>query len=186
MDGLPHRVINHYNRFKESNLAEVAWNDPAMAPGNRRFRFHAVRVRNAEGAVSAEIDSSKDFSVEIDYWNLCEGAKMGATVVLYNQDGVRVFSSLSNQEPQWHAKPRPAGLFRSVCRVPGNLLPSGRFSVSSLLWGDNYSDLCTEDNLVQIDVHDTGGARGDFLGDFCSVIQPLLEWKTEIVEPTKL
>ena len=180
-DGLPCSITNSYLSTTKISAAEVFWKDASKAPGNELVRFHAVRVRNDMEVITAEIDSTKPFKVEIEYWNLWAGAKLGATIVLYNQEGICVFSSISNQETNWHSRCRPIGLFRSVCCIPDNLLPGGRFTVSVLLWGEKYTSGYKIDNVLEFDILEMGGARGDFLGYMTGVVRPLLEWRTEML-----
>ncbi|MCA1592675.1 MAG: ABC transporter ATP-binding protein [Acidobacteria bacterium] len=129
-EGSPAQVVNSYLWAGRNNRAEASWDDLSDAPGNEVFRLRGVRVRNAAGDVTSELTAQESFSIEVDYQNFSPVVSLGATVVLYNEEGVCVFSSLSNRETQWHGRVFPAGVFRSTCRVPGHLLPEGRFSVT--------------------------------------------------------
>lgn len=180
-NGNPSRVVNTYLDSGRVSRAEVIWDNLSRAPGNDLFRLRSVRVCNEDGKVTNEVNSQQPFNIEIEYWNLNDGARLGATVAVYNQENICVFSSLSNHEPKWHGRPHPKGLFRSVCNVPGNLLPDGHFSVSVLVWGANYKSAHREDYVVEFDIHETGGARGDYLGGMSGVIRPLLQWDTEYI-----
>src|SRR2546425_348049 len=161
-DGPPARVVNNYLGTGRTSRAETRWLDPTRAPGTSTFRLHGVRVRNAAGQVTSELSSRESFTIEVDYRNLLPGSSLGATVLLFNSDGVHVFSSLSNREPNWHGKGFPAGVFRSTCRVPANLLPDGRFDVSVLVWGNNYTISHREDCVVEFEVHQAAETRNDY------------------------
>ncbi len=181
-DGSPVRVVNTYLGAGRISRAEIEWQDPSQAPGTRAFRLRGVRVRNASGEVSSDLSAHEPFTVEVDYQNLSPGSALGASVLLFNSDGVHVFSSLSNREPNWHGRAFPSGVFRSTCRVPANLLPDGRFEVSVIVWADNYSIYHREDCAVEFEVHEHGAARGDYFGDWLGVVRPLLDWSTEHVD----
>ena len=114
--------------------------------------------------------------------NLSAGSTLGATVLLYNSDGVHVLSSLSNREPNWHGRAFPKGLFRSTCYFPGDLLPEGRFDVSVLVWANNYTISHREDYVVEFDMHDSIDARADYFGGWSGVVRPLLDWETQCLE----
>ncbi len=182
-DGIASKVVNTYLNEGHVSRAERVWDDINTAPGNGLFRLRSVRVLNQDGEVTSDIDSKYPFDIEIEYLNLSPGAKLGATVGIYNQEGILVLGSLSNHEMKWHGVPHPEGLFRSVCRIPGNLLPDGSFKVTVLVWADHYKSSLKEDEAVGFDIHETAGsARGDFMGKFNSIIQPLLDWKTEYLD----
>jgi hypothetical protein len=114
---------------------------------------------------------------------LQEGVRAGVTVLLTSDDGTQVFSSLSNLDPSWHGRPRPAGLFSSSCEIPADLLNSGRLSISVLLWKEHYAISTREDDVLTCELHDTAAIRGDYLGGWPGAVRPRLRWQTRQVEP---
>jgi homopolymeric O-antigen transport system ATP-binding protein len=101
---------------------------------------------------------------------------------LFNGDGIHVFSSLSNREPNWHGRSFPAGVFRSTCHVPGKLLPEGCFEVSVLVWANNYSNPHREDSVVEFEMHESIEARADYFGGWEGVVRPILDWDTQLLD----
>lgn len=178
-DGPPGLVIKDYLGAGRASRSEIMWPDPTKAPATNTFRLWAVRVRNADGEVTSELDTQESFSIEIEYINLSPGSALGATLLLFNSEGIHVFSSLSNREQNWHGRPFPGGLFRSTCQIPGNLLSQGRFDVSVLIWANNYTVSHREDCVVEFDVHDSIRARADYFGNWAGVVRPILEWETQ-------
>lgn len=178
-DGDPARVINHYLGAGRASRAETVWADPMHAPSTPAFRLRSVRVRNSAGEVTSELNIREPFSVEIEYVNLTAGSALGATVLLYNSEGVHVLSSLSNREPNWHGRAFPKGAFRSTCYFPGDLLPEGRFDVSVLVWANNYTISHREDYVVEFEMHESKESRGDYFGQWSGVVRPLLDWETD-------
>lgn len=185
-DGIASQVLGHYLGAGRTSKAEVIWDDPKQAPGNEVFRIHSARLRNAEGKITSEVNTSNSFSIEVEYRNLAEGNTLGATVVLYDKDGVCVFSSPSNQEQKWHGRSFPAGLFRSKCHIPGNFLSEGYFSVSVIVWANNYTSAHREDGIIEFEVHDSSETRNDYFGEWVGVVRPLLQWDTEYLEKERL
>ncbi len=181
-DGSPAHIVNNYLGAGRLSRAETLWPDPMDAPGTSAFRLSGVRVRNAAGEITSDLNSNEWFTIEVEYTNLEAGCSLGATILVFNSDGIHVFSSLSNLEPQWHGKGFPVGRFRSSCRVPENLLPDGRFDVSVLVWGNSYTISHREDCVVEFEVHQAAETRGDYFGNWSGLVRPLLEWKTEYLE----
>lgn len=181
-DGDPARVVNQYLGAGRVSRAETVWADPMLAPGTTAFRLHSVRVRNNAGEITSELSTREPFSVDVEYVNLSAGSALGATVLLYNSEGVHVLSSLSNREPNWHGRAFPKGLFRSTCHFPSNLLPEGRFDVSVLVWANNYTISHREDYVVEFEMHESIDARADYFGDWAGVVRPLLDWETQCLE----
>jgi lipopolysaccharide transport system ATP-binding protein len=180
--GSPSRVVNSYLGAGRISRAEIAWADQAKAPGTTAFRLRAVRLRNSADEVTSEVSAHESFFVDVEYVNLSPGTSLGATILLFNSDGVHVFSSLSNREPNWHGKNFPAGVFRSVCEIPGGLLPEGCFEVSVIIWANNYSLFHREDSVIEFQVHESAEIRSDYFGDWLGVVRPMLDWQTQKIE----
>lgn len=184
-DGDPAGVIRHYLGAGRVSRAETVWADPTRAPSTPAFRLRSVRVRNDAGEVTSELNTSESFSVEVEYENTSAGAALGATVLIYNSDGIHVLSSLSNREPKWHGRAFPKGVFRSTCHFPGDLLPEGRFDVSVLVWANNYTISHREDYVVEFEMHESIDTRGDYFGNWSGVVRPLLDWETQRLEESE-
>ena len=129
--------------------------------------------------MSVDLDSCDPFTVEVDYDCQVDGAEMGVSIVVHNEAGECVLSSISNRDAEWHGKPRRRGSYRSECRVPGNLFPDGRLCFSIILWGDSYSWSVREDDALAVHVHEVeGGVRGDYFKSMAGIIRPLFPWST--------
>jgi homopolymeric O-antigen transport system ATP-binding protein len=85
-------------------------------------------------------------------------------------------------EPVWHGRPFPAGLFRSVCRIPRDFLNDGTYWVSVLVVKDQSSQVHAFDNLLTFEVTDTPETRSGWYGKWPGVVRPNFEWTTELME----
>jgi lipopolysaccharide transport system ATP-binding protein len=180
-DGPTQQVIRQYIGGDESELASRVWENKEQAPGNALARLRSVSILGSDGETAAEISTDKDFFVEVKYYVMRENLRPGVTVVVYNQEGTCVFSSLNNHEKMWYGKPHPIGFYRSTCHVPRSLLADGEYSVTVLLWERNFNLICREDRVVRFHLVESGNVRVDFLGRMDGVIRPLLEWHTDQV-----
>ncbi len=176
--GPSHAVVNRYLGAGYVSKAERMWNNSGGAPSDKAVQWISARIRNQNGVVTAEIDSDFPFTLELDYRNLVEGARLGTTVALFNEGGIHILNSLSNHSKEWHNRPRGRGPYRSICKVPGQLLAAGRYSVTFLTWADNYSSIHREDNVLEFQVNDSGFVRGDYYDETGGMIKPLFEWET--------
>jgi lipopolysaccharide transport system ATP-binding protein len=172
-------VVKEYQRQTSSGgAAERSWRRE-NAPGNEIARLLAVRVRDAAGNVGSDIDSQHPFSIEIDIESLADRALLGTSIMIHNEEGECVLSSISNNDPVWHGKMRPKGVYRSRCELPANLFPDGPLLISAVVWGDHYKWGFQENEVVVVQVHETAGsARGDFLKRMAGVVRPALPWSS--------
>jgi len=180
--GAPSGAVSQYLSGDVTDAAERTWLDPDRAPGCPSLRLRKVRIVDALGHCTRHIDIDEPFTIEVEYRVLQEGIKAGVTVILTSDEGYQVFSSLSNLDPYWHGRCRPAGLFSSSCGIPADLLNSGRHSVSVLLWKDHYAISSREDDVLTCELHDTAAIRGDYLGVWPGAVRPRLQWQTRKVD----
>jgi lipopolysaccharide transport system ATP-binding protein len=94
-----------------------------------------------------------------------------------------VFNSFPADERGWHDKPYPAGLVRSTCFVPGDLLNDGTYFVQLFIVADQSRVLSRHDGLLSFTVLE-GARRGtNWHGKWIGAVRPALAWKTELISP---
>ncbi|MBI2848741.1 MAG: ABC transporter ATP-binding protein [Chloroflexi bacterium] len=180
-DGPTQEVASYYFGRVSESCGTYSWDNLDKAPGNSIARLHSICLLSTEGIIVSEIRAEEPFRIEVGHWVQQDGAKLGVTISVFNNEGVCVFSSISNQERQWHGKSRSVGWYRTSCFIPGCLLQPGQYSVTVLLWEGPYRQICSESNLIRFEIIDSTGIRGDYLGGWPGVVRPLLEWRTERV-----
>ncbi len=185
LEGNAKEVVQHYLSAARSAGGQVVWPDPAQAPGDDVARLHAVRIRQegVDGA-TADVDIAKETIIEIEYWNLHEGALLAPGIWLKTGIGTEVLASgnfhgISLVDDPWYGRPQPTGLFKTICRIPANFLNEGRYGITAILSKmPIHSDILYED-VLSFDVHDTGEMRQEYYGGWLGVVRPRLDWHTE-------
>ncbi len=161
------------------------WADPETAPGNDRIRIRAVRVAaGGEDAVSG-IAMDKPFRVEIDYWNLIPDTRLIVVVGLYDFEGQAVLESHSFNEPGWSSRSYPKGLFRSICRIPGNLLNAGNYRVRVMFSDDRPSKLFDFRGASSFQIVDVLQRKVPWFGRYLGAVHPVLEWTSAPLAPDR-
>jgi lipopolysaccharide transport system ATP-binding protein len=161
------------------------WADPETAPGNDRIRIRAVRVAaGGEDAVSG-IAMDKPFRVEIDYWNLVPDTRLIVVVGLYNFEGQAVLESHSFNEPGWSSRSYPKGLFRSICRIPENLLNAGNYRVRVMFSDDRPRKLFDLPQASSFQVVDVLHRKVPWFGRYLGAVHPVLEWTSASLAPDR-
>ena len=178
-------VVQQYMGTIRSTGGEEVWADPAQAPGNDLVRLHAVRIlQDGINGSTADVDISKEVLIQIEYWNLQEGALLYACIWLRDHIGTPVFASANHKsisltDDPWYGRPHPVGMFQSVCRIPGNFLNEGLYSVMAVVGKGIRDTQVLEDNVVSFYVHDTGEMRKEFSGGWIGIVRPRLAWETK-------
>jgi lipopolysaccharide transport system ATP-binding protein len=122
------------------------------------------------------------FAVEVEFWNLRDGACLNIGLTLVNAHGTIVFEAGPLDEPNWQGRPYPRGLFRDVCYVPGDLLNDGQYSIVLHAAVNGTNVIYQHDNLVSFAVVDDVEARSGWYGEWRGVVRPLLHWTTDLIE----
>jgi len=193
MDDYSQKVIQHYMEKISKVSGEIIWSDPGKAPGNDIVRLHAVRIlQDGQNGPTSDVDISKDVFVQIAYWNLLEGAKLFAEIILKDQQNTYIFASSNHEyvsltDDAWYGKPQPKGLFQSVCRIPGNFLNEGVYYITAIVGKAVAEIQISEDGVIAFNVQDTGEMRkAGLYGTWGGVLRPRLAWHTEYIEEAEL
>ncbi len=183
-DGPSAQVVTNY--LTESGNAttslEEVWDRPETAPGNDIVRLHSISVRPEKGQPSDPLTMKTPFLVEVEYWNLLPGAHLHITLHLYTEQGLIAFSTGSCLDPAWSNKLMPAGLYRSVCYFPGDLLNSGRHRFNVLVVKDTSTVIYTHESAASFDILDLEERQGTWHGKEPGVVQPTLRWSTQYLD----
>ena len=183
-DGEPQRVVARYLQTTISTANERVWEDRETAPGNDKVKLHRARVRRLDHNELDPITVRTPLVIEIDFWNLAAGACLNLSLVLYNEEGVALFNTgpTNENEPIWHGKQFPEGLFRSSCVIPADLLNDGTHRVQLYVVQDQSTNLFRLDDILVFEVLEAPERRAGWFGKVVGAVRPLLEWKTELVE----
>jgi lipopolysaccharide transport system ATP-binding protein len=97
-----------------------------------------------------------------------------------------LFVSPDFQEPNWGSKPRPAGVFKARCTIPGNFFAEGQIRVCAEVSTRHptYEIHVLEYDSVGFQVVDKGeqgSIRANWGRNIPGVIRPALAWSTEFL-----
>jgi lipopolysaccharide transport system ATP-binding protein len=182
MDGPSHSVANSYLGSGGGTSAESQWINSREAPGDQIVRLLGVRVKAESGIVTESFDIRCGIGIELEYEVLTPGHIFLPHFLLTNESGVELFVSV-DLDPEWRCRVRPAGRYKSIAWIPGNMLTEGSFSVGPALMTLNpvnlhafARDAVTFRVVDPLFERDT--ARGDYGHPMPGVIRPVLQWST--------
>jgi lipopolysaccharide transport system ATP-binding protein len=183
-DGRPAEVISQYLKMSASALTEQVWTDMRTAPGNEKVRLRKIVAQGLDPSEPQQIAMEKPFTIQIEFWNRCPSAVLHVTLHLYTEQGVLAFSTGSGQCAALEDSHLPAGLFRSVCQVPANLLNSGVHRVVLLIVENRSTVIYRHEDALSFEVLEVGKRQLGWQGREPGVVRPFLEWTTTCLEET--
>lgn len=180
------QVINNYLSVARQAQTEQVWPDRSSAPGNEKLRIHRVRVRPQGGQPSDPITMDTPLEIEVEYWNLVPEAHLHLCWHFYTEQQVVAFTSASNEQATDASnQPLPAGLFRSICHVPKNLLNEGMCRLKLLVLRNTSKIIYRLEDALVFEVLDMGTRPGTWYGREPGVVRPRLDWQTDMIEQLK-
>jgi len=175
--GFTGKGIAHYLELGCSNTDSVIF-DKQKAPKTSSAKILEVGILSNWEKLGSEISTEKTIQVYIDF-EVVKEQRVGVSVLLYNEDGSLVLSSISNNEKNWHGKVRPVGVYRSVCEIPENFLANGRYNISIPLWEGHYEEGIVEKDVISFVAVENGLVRGDLPYESKGIVRPYLKWTSE-------
>jgi lipopolysaccharide transport system ATP-binding protein len=178
-DGPALKIVRQYLALSLDSTLERVWADGTTAPQNEYICLRAVRVQPARELTLRPLTVHDPLDLVFEYDVLREGIRLNLSVQVYSRDEVCAFNVSSYMEATWDGKLFPSGRFRSVCRVPGDLLNDGRHRVSLMFIRDTSVCLFQVQNALEFEIGDSPADRGNWYGDWPGAVRPRLQWTTE-------
>ena len=178
-------IVESYCEKTISLPSERAWGVLSEAPGDEIVRLQKIRICDSLGKTVGTTEIKKPVGIEIEYLNFSSNHKPSAGIHVWNVEGVHLFASQDFNNKQWQATmPRPRGLIKATCWIPGNFLAEGRFLVTMTI--SSFSPALIHHavayEVVSFEVVDnsTGdGVRGPTNGAWPGLIRPMLDWEIQ-------
>jgi lipopolysaccharide transport system ATP-binding protein len=180
-DGDAESVAGVYMSGDAGSTAAQTWNDVGSRPGDDVARLHSVTVRQAH-TISPTVDIRYPVEIETTYECLQDGARLICAVSFFDAAGVHLFVS-GDQNDRASQEPRTAGLYRSVCTVPGNLFSEGivraavEVSTSAPVYQIHFIEYDSAAFMV-VDTGAPGSVRGNWGRPIPGVVRPQCHWAT--------
>ena len=180
-DGDVIRVTTDYLKGDASHSGQRIWPDLDKAPGDQVARLKSVQV-SSDHKITDVVRVLDPVTIEMEFWNFCEGANLAAAFSFLNSQGVILFVTADFFDPQWGQKPRPRGLHRARCVVPGGLFNEGLVTVvaevSTRAPVYHIHFLQHESVMFQVvDAEQAGSLRKVWARDIPGVLRPMQVWQ---------
>ncbi len=170
-----------------SSPGESRWDKLESAPGDV-VKLKAVRLVSRNGAPISRVRTNEPFGIQIEFMTLIEGEKFNVGVYLFNGNDIQVLTSIDNHD-KWHDEPRPAGLFKTNCYFPSNLLAPGTHNVTvqiKRIMPKPTRIFFRVPQALTFYVDETNTVQTNIYNDFLGVVRPLLEWETQFSQTTSI
>ena len=154
-DGAIERTISKYlraNLSENSHLNEFT----TGKPGDALFEVNKVYLKDIEGNFTNKMEISKPFSFFIDF-NVKEKCYVKFSFIIKNSEGIELFASLNNHEPNFYNSKLETGNYVSEVKLPGDLLNKGQYFITILCSSEfNWNESFVMEDVLLLDCEDDG------------------------------
>lgn len=179
-DGSSAQVVTEYLGTGRNLRSEVVWGHDENAPGKKgTVRYGAARVVNSASEIISTVFVDEPFWIEVEYEILRPFPRSWLGISISTARGEIVFCTGDDNFELSEGIARLRGVYRSRCKIPGDLLNQDTYAISLLGHTPGIQSLVDEQAVLSIEVmqrQDTAG-RGRQPG----IIRPLIPWTTERV-----
>jgi lipopolysaccharide transport system ATP-binding protein len=183
-NGPTSEVLRQYLAASSSAQNERSWDDPDSAPGNEKVRLRRVCIRPEQGTPTDLIGMSMPLVVEVEYVNLAPGAHVHACLHVMHEQTAAFVTASNETDATTRNNPLPAGYFRSVCRIPGDLLNAGVHSIMVLFRQNGRKVILRCENAITFEVLELEERPGLWPGRAPGAVHPRLSWDTAYLGPS--
>jgi lipopolysaccharide transport system ATP-binding protein len=171
-------VASTTERFSEQ--LEQVWDDIKTAPGNDKIRLRRINIQPNSETAGRLIDVSAPFRIEIEFWNLAPQNPLVVNLYFHTVQGLCMFETVSVTDTNWHGRPVPPGIFRSVCNIPAGQFNDGSYLMGVHFFGSSES-LYDKPKAAVFAVHDLERRGVPYYGKVGGIVRPILKWETELL-----
>jgi lipopolysaccharide transport system ATP-binding protein len=184
-EGHPHHVITEYHRKSVATDSDRSWSEPSDAPGNECVRLRRARVRPADGAAGDPITTCTPIVLEFEYLKLTPSVRYGITLHVKTLDGVLAFTTSSEYRSVGVEDGEfPAGVYRQVCRIPGDLLNDEGYQIELMIVDHAGALVFKYSNSVVFYVRNAIDEHEALHTKWSGVVRPPLPWTREYLGST--
>jgi len=177
-DALSTKVVADYLGGSRYVSGERVWHPEEYVPGDKEFiRYRTVRMINSEGKLTGAVYIDEPFWIEIEYEVMQTLTKAWLGFAMNTTRGEVIFCSGDENFELPERLVRSPGIYKSRCKIPGNLLNQDSYSISLLGHIPGIRILVDEDSVLGFEALQRQDIAGP--GRQPGLIRPLLSWTVE-------
>jgi homopolymeric O-antigen transport system ATP-binding protein len=136
-----------------------------------------AQVLDQEGCGTGVVNCNESFRIAVDYEVLHPTPNFEVGISVRNAEGLTVFVSLDSDTGVWSDRTRPAGRYRSTCRVPAHLLAPGGYTLTFAAHVINQTTFDTQFDALSFEIADTGCIKFKRNDRRHGIVMPVCDWE---------
>ena len=185
MDDSSEAVVSAYLCSGREQTRGVRVYDGDNAPGDNYVQLSSIRLGDRAGNTRTVFKISEGLMVDIEFTVLQPISNFHTHIRVFTQDGILVFGSGGWDDESVEISQLLPGRYLARCVIPGNLLNHGSYSLTVTGAIPNVRYVFVEENVLNWEVKEVGGAGGVISSGRPGVVRPRLDWQIASLEYNK-
>lgn len=177
-------IIEKYIMSGKENEAEVFKDDIVVSKKCSVAEFETLRLRSIKNGITSNLILDEEVIIEFEYKVLFDDTIVNPSIHLIDSMDTCVFATFNGPSASlgfdtFYNKPLKKGIYKSICKIPANILNSRSYSINAFLVPQDMSDMGIAENVLSFTMEETGEMRKEYTGEWIGMIRPKLFWQTE-------
>jgi lipopolysaccharide transport system ATP-binding protein len=185
-EGRSNEVVDGYLVHCKGGAPQISW-AKEEAPSCPEMRLLSVSVSGPDEIPSTSVRVDHEILIRFEFEVTSDIDRGFAALWLKHVDGTPILSSgalpgVTSTPDEFCGKPMRKGRYSTTCRIPGDFLNAGFYTVTAQLGVGTYPSKITMPDLITFETIDTSDMRREFQGGWIGVVRPKLAWRTSRLE----
>lgn len=174
-------AVDFYLNSGTMSSGQRIWDPDEIPTDSAPFRPISLRVLDRKGVPTEQISAGKPFSVEVEYELKAAITGLRVGIYLSTGRGEPVFTSFDTDDESAFERygTRPAGRYRSSCRIPALLLNEGRFILGLNASSFRIRSYFTDEHALGFTIEASGAPGSQWQERRRGPLRPALEWEIQ-------
>jgi homopolymeric O-antigen transport system ATP-binding protein len=181
-DNTAENTLSAYINNEQAIDGQRIWENGIANDGVDEFRIHAVRILNDKREISASVDYTKPYTIEIDYEIHEPLSPLRVGFFIQSSLGIDVLYAFDADNPEYNVVRTP-GYYTTQCTIPGHLIAPGQYSLSVNAGMINIRNLCFLQSVLSLNLVETFRADPNQRRSRPGLISPKLDWNVREYDP---
>ena len=181
MDDSSEAVVSAYLCSGREQTRGVRVYDGDNAPGDNDVKLSSIRLGDRAGNTGTVFKISEGLMVKIEFTVLQPISNFHTYIRVSTQDGIRAFGSGDWDDGNAEIFTLLPGSYLACCVIPGDLLNQGAYSLTVEGLIPNVRYVFVEENVLNWEVKEVGGAGGVISSGRPGIVRPRLKWEVSAV-----
>ncbi|MFC1495464.1 ABC transporter ATP-binding protein [Thermodesulfobacteriota bacterium] len=174
----PQDTISKYQSMYLTHSSE--WINHAKSDKDNLVTLRAIKIKNDKQIITSSFSGDEEITFEIEYQVKRHVSGCQIAVRICNSEGTAILTTADSDNTGMSAVPRNEGLYRTISKLPRNLLVPGTYAIIIAAHLPNRQIYHLVEQPVTFEISQSGSLSS--LDGRLGMVSPLVHWETSKIE----